>query len=76
MDDDIRVNAIAPGLIKTKFSSLLWEKDEEKSAKYMQVKRLGVPEDIGNVAHFLLSKDSSYMTGECLAVVGKPLSRL
>jgi len=27
MDDDIRVNAIAPGLIKTKFSSLLWEKD-------------------------------------------------
>ncbi len=76
MEDNIRVNAIAPGLIKTKFSSVLWDKNEEKSAKYMKVNRLGVPEDIANVAHFLLSNQSSYMTGECLAVVGKPLSRL
>lgn len=42
----------------------------------MQVNRLGVPEDIANIAHFLLSNQSSYMTGECLAVVGKPISRL
>lgn len=42
----------------------------------MKVNRLGVPEDIANVAHFLLSNQSSYMTGECLAVVGKPISRL
>jgi len=42
----------------------------------MQVKRLGVPEDIANVAHFLLSDKSSYMNGEFLAVVGKPISRL
>ncbi len=42
----------------------------------MKVQRLGVPEDIANVAHFLLSDKSSYVTGECLGVVGKPLSRL
>ena len=42
----------------------------------MGVTRLGVPEDIANVAHFLLSNKSAYMTGECLGVVGKPLSRL
>ena len=76
MPDNIRVNAIAPGLIKTKFSSILWEEKEEKSARQMGVKRLGVPEDIANVAQFLLSDKAAYMTGECLAVVGKPLSRL
>jgi dehydrogenase/reductase SDR family protein 4 len=76
MDEGIRVNAIAPGLIKTKFSSVLWEKDEEESIKRMKVNRLGLPEDIANVTHFLLSTQSAYMTGECLAVAGKPISRL
>ncbi len=63
MEDDIRVNAIAPGLIKTKFSSVLWEKKQQESASNLGVKRLGVPSDIANVAHFLLSNQSAYMTG-------------
>jgi NAD(P)-dependent dehydrogenase (short-subunit alcohol dehydrogenase family) len=42
----------------------------------MGVNRLGETEDIANVAWFLLSEQSGYMTGECLAVVGKPLMRL
>ena len=42
----------------------------------MGVNRLGEVEDIAGVVKFLVSKDSAYMTGECLAVVGRPMARL
>lgn len=42
----------------------------------MGVNRLGEAEDIAGVVRFLVSKDSAYMTGECLAVIGRPISRL
>jgi NAD(P)-dependent dehydrogenase (short-subunit alcohol dehydrogenase family) len=42
----------------------------------MGVNRLGIPSDIAGVVKFLLSKDAAYMTGESIAVAGKPLSRL
>jgi len=42
----------------------------------MGVKRLGVPEDIANVVHFLVSDQSKYLTGECIVVAGRPSSRL
>jgi dehydrogenase/reductase SDR family protein 4 len=54
-DDDIRVNCVCPGLIKTKFSSALWSHGEDKAAEGMGVKRLGVPEDIASLVKFLLS---------------------
>lgn len=75
MNDNIRVNAIAPGLIKTDFSSVLW-KDEKKALAMMGVNRLGEVEDIAGVAKFLVSKDSDYMTGECLVALGRPIARL
>lgn len=76
MNDNIRVNAIAPGLIKTEFSGAIWKNKEDQALKMMGVNRLGEPEDIAGVAKFLVSKDSSYMTGECLVTMGKPIERL
>jgi len=63
LDDEIRVNCVCPGLIKTKFSHSLWSHGEDKAAEGMGVKRLGVPEDIASVVKFLLSTESSYITG-------------
>ena len=76
MDDEIRVNCVCPGLIKTNFSSALWSQGEEQAAEGMGVKRLGVPEDIAGAVKFLLSEDASYMTGESLVVAGRPCARL
>jgi len=76
MDDQIRVNCVCPGVIKTNFSHFLWRRGEEKAIRYNGVKRLGVPEDIAKVVHFLLSSDSSYMTGESIVVAGRAGSRL
>lgn len=61
--DGIRVNIVAPGLIKTDFSGMLWKHGEEKTIKYMQVNRLGEPRDVANTVKFLLSDEASYITG-------------
>lgn len=74
--DQIRVNCIAPGLIKTKFSKDLWDGREADTIKYMGIERLGEVEDIANAAAYLASSEASYVTGETLVVAGKPLSRL
>lgn len=67
---NIRVNAIAPAVVKTKFAQALYEgKEDEVSAPY-PLKRLGVPSDIGSVASFLLSDDAGWMTGQTLPVDG------
>ena len=76
MEDDVRVNCVCPGLIKTKFSNSLWSSDEKRAADGMGVKRLGVPEDIADVVRFLLSEEARYMTGESLVVAGRPCARL
>lgn len=76
LHDEIRVNCLAPGLIKTKFSSSLWEGREKESCDHMGVTRLGEVEDIANGARFLCSQESSYMTGEALFIAGKPSPRL
>jgi len=66
----IRVNAVAPAVVKTRFATALYEgREEEVSAKY-PLKRLGVPDDIGSVVAFLLSDDSSWLTGQTLVVDG------
>lgn len=75
-EDEIRVNCIAPGLIKTKFSSSLWESDEEQAIAMMKVNRLGVPEDIAKVASFLGSEEASYINGETIVVAGRAGARL
>ena len=69
----VRVNGIAPGLVKTDFARALWEPAEEAVAKRMPLRRLGVPEDIANGALFLASDASSWMTGHTLIIDGGAL---
>jgi len=71
----VRVNAIAPGLVKTDFARALWEPNEEATARMMPMKRLGEPADIGNAAVFLASDAASWITGQTLAVDGGLLIR-
>lgn len=71
----VRVNAIAPGLVKTDFAKALWEPGEEAIAKATPLHRLGVPEDIANTALFLASDMSSWMTGHTMVVDGGALIR-
>ena len=66
----VRVNAIAPAVVKTKFASALYEGREDEVAQAYPMKRLGVPEDTAKAAAFLLSDDASWITGETLVVDG------
>ncbi len=69
----VRVNAIAPGLVKTDFARALWEPAEDLVAATMPLHRLGEPDDIGSAALFLASDLSAWMTGETLVVDGGAL---
>ena len=72
---DIRVNALAPGLVKTKLAQALWEKGEERIAAHIPLRRLGIPDDIATAALFLASEASSWMTGQTLVVDGGTTSQ-
>ncbi len=68
---DVRVNALAPGLVKTKLAAALWEgPGEERIAAQIPLRRLGVPDDVATAALFLASDASSWMTGQTLVVDG------
>jgi NAD(P)-dependent dehydrogenase (short-subunit alcohol dehydrogenase family) len=69
----VRVNAIAPGLVKTDMARVLWESGEDRIAASIPLGRLGEPADIGNAALFLASDLSSWMTGHTLVVDGGAL---
>ena len=66
----VRVNAIAPAVVKTRFAAALYESDEEGAASGYPLKRLGEPDDIGAAAAFLASPDASWITGQTLVVDG------
>ncbi len=66
----IRVNAVAPGFIRTKMTDILDEKTKEAMFAAIPLKRLGEPEDVANVVYFLLSEYCSYITGEVINVNG------
>lgn len=63
--DNIRSNAICPGLIKTKFSASIWQNEQvlEKFVKHLPSKRIAQPNEISGLALFLASDASSYCTG-------------
>lgn len=67
---NIRVNAVAPAVVKTKFAQALYEGREDEVAAPYPLKRLGVPDDIGSVVTFLLSDDASWVTGQTLTIDG------
>ena len=72
---NIRVNAIAPGVIKTRFSEVMWKDPAvaEKGAKEIPLGCLGEPRDIAGAALYLASDASSYVTGATLVVSGGEL---
>lgn len=69
----VRVNAIAPGLVKTDFARALWEPAEDLVADRMPLKRIGMPDDIAGAAVFLASDMASWITGQTLVVDGGAL---
>jgi 3-oxoacyl-[acyl-carrier protein] reductase len=66
----LRVNAIAPAVVKTHFARALYEGREDEVAQAYPLKRLGTPNDTAKAAAFLLSDDASWITGETLVVDG------
>jgi NAD(P)-dependent dehydrogenase (short-subunit alcohol dehydrogenase family) len=69
---NVRVNCIAPGLVKTDFARALWEDPEALKQRNAQtpLRRIGTPGEIGPVAAFLASAASSFMTGQTIVVDG------
>jgi NAD(P)-dependent dehydrogenase (short-subunit alcohol dehydrogenase family) len=69
---NVRVNCIAPGLIKTDFARALWENPEtlEKVTSTTPLRRIGLPDEIAGTAVFLASSASSFITGQAIVVDG------
>ncbi|MFC9750624.1 SDR family oxidoreductase [Streptomyces niveus] len=66
----VRVNAIAPAVVKTKFAQAIYEGREAEAAGAYPLGRLGMPEDVGGAAAFLTSDQSDWITGQTLVVDG------
>lgn len=69
---DIRVNALAPGIIKTRLSEALWKdpKVNQRAVAQIPLMRLGEPEEIAGAVVFLSSAAGSYITGETIVIDG------
>jgi NAD(P)-dependent dehydrogenase (short-subunit alcohol dehydrogenase family) len=69
---NVRVNAIAPGLIQTDFARYLWENPEilKRATEPAPLRRIGQPDEIAGAAVYLASRAASYMTGQTLVVDG------
>lgn len=71
MAPQVRVNAVAPGLIKTDFAKFLWEDGKgDQVAQAYPMKRLGEPEDIANATLFLAADSASWIAGQCITIDG------
>ena len=69
---NVRVNCIAPGLVRTDFARALWENPEtlKRATAGAPLGRIGEPDEIAGAAVFLASKASSFMTGQAIVVDG------
>ncbi len=69
---NIQVNAIAPGVIKTRFSQVVWQKPEvaEPALRSLPLSRFGEPEDVASLALYLASPASDFVTGAVFVVDG------
>ena len=69
----VRVNAIAPGVVRTRLSEALWKEREARVAGATPLGRIGEPEDIGRAAAFLASDRAGWITGATLVIDGGQL---
>jgi 3-oxoacyl-[acyl-carrier protein] reductase len=70
LSPSIRVNAVAPAVVKTKFAEALYADNEEAVAATYLLKRLGEPADIGAAVAYLASRDAAWTTGQTLVIDG------
>ncbi|HEY0816415.1 MAG TPA: SDR family oxidoreductase [Pseudonocardia sp.] len=70
----IRVNAIAPAVVKTRFATALYAEGEDKVSAAYPMKRLGEPEDVARLVGFLVSDAASWITGETVRLDGGMLA--
>ena len=66
----IRVNAVAPAIVKTAFAEALYAGREEEVAAGYPLRRLGVPEDVAGAVAYLLSDDAAWVTGQTITLDG------
>jgi NAD(P)-dependent dehydrogenase (short-subunit alcohol dehydrogenase family) len=66
----VRVNSVAPAVVKTRFASALYEAREVKVAAGYPMLRLGAPDDVAGAVTYLLSADAAWITGHCVVVDG------
>ncbi|MDQ4119035.1 MAG: SDR family oxidoreductase [Actinomycetota bacterium] len=69
----VRVNAIAPGVVRTRLAEALWKEHEAEVAARVPLRRIGEPRDIGDVVAFLASDAGGWMTGETVVIDGGQL---
>jgi NAD(P)-dependent dehydrogenase (short-subunit alcohol dehydrogenase family) len=67
---NIRVNAVVPALVRTRFASALWENNEDELLAHYPLHRLGTPQDIAKAIAFLACDDSAWITGDSLVIDG------
>lgn len=66
----VRVNAICPGVVRTKLAEVLWQEHEQALSTTMPLGRIGEPVDVADAVAFLVSDAASWITGQTLVVDG------
>ncbi len=71
----VRVNGLAPGLVRTELARGLWEGNEERVGRHIPMGRIGEVDDVANIGFFLVSDAASWITGETVVVDGGTTTR-
>lgn len=69
-DRGVRVNAVAPAVVKTRFAEALYSEDEKAAAAGYPLGRLGEPEDVASAIAYLASEDAAWVTGQVITLDG------
>ena len=68
----VRVNAVAPGVVRTKLAEALWKEHEQAVSASTALGRIGEPEDIAHTASFFVSEGAGFVSGQVVYVAGGP----